>query len=626
MEAQAPRRERRAAEAIPGGFSLDVVGHGTVLAGRYRLEDRVHTDPSGAIWRAVDEILDRQVTVRMLRPGHPFAEQVTEAAMRAALVEDPRLARVLDVGTEFDAVYIITEYFVGDTLSRLVRTKALPAEVVRRLVGEAGEALTLAAGRGLHHLRLTPESLIVRPDGNVKIVGIGVDAAAAGIESNDRASAERAEVIGLVGLLYAGLTGRWPNDLPTGLAAAPVLEGAPVRVRHLAPNAPKDLSQLCDQTLIVGDGGPASPAELILALKPWAPPEPMDPPRTRPQPRVVLPEAPARVPTRSRPGAAGTTASTPVIRTPAGVERPPVPPVAAASVETEALAQPTVQPTVQAPAQAPLPASAPPPAGLGNGGRAAPPVDAGRSPDVLLPWTEGWSTAERRRVEEESGFGPFPLVTPQEAPTRKESRLVLVVVAVVLGLGLVLAVWSLRDLGHTGIGKLFGDDPKFTPTATGSSGTKAPATTGGATGGGQVLDIRRITTLDPQGDGTEKESLAGLAIDGDPGTSWHSDTYRTAEFGGLKQGLGLVLDLGQRESVSSVAVDVAGNGGRVELRDTDDPASSGGSALASGPIEGSPVTLTPSQPAQARYLVVWFTELPATDGEFKLTVSEIKVR
>jgi hypothetical protein len=614
-----------------------VVGHGTVLAGRYRLEDRVHTDPSGAIWRAVDEILDRPVTVRMLRPGHPFAEQVTEAAMRAALVEDPRLARVLDVGTEFDAVYIITEYFVGDTLSRLVRNKALSPDVVRRLVGEAGEALTLAAGRGLHHLRLTPESLIVRPDGNVKIVGIGVDAAAAGLESNDLASAERAEVVGLVGLLYAGLTGRWPNDLPTGLAAAPVIEGAPVRVRHLAPGAPKDLSQLCDQTLIVGDGGPASPADLILALKPWGPPEPLDPPRTRPQPRVVLPEEPAAAASRGRPGGAGTTASTPVIRTPAGVERPPVPPDAAASVETEALAQPTVQPTLQTPAQAPVPASAPPaarpdprppahaPAAPGNGERRTPSADV-HSPDVLLPWTDGWSTAERRRVEDEGGFGPFPLVTPQEAPTRKESRLVLIVVAIVLGIGLVLAVWSLRDIGQTGIGRLFGDDPRFTPTATGGSGTPSPGTSGGATRSGQAIAVQRISTLDPQGDGTEKESLAGLAIDGDPGTSWHSDTYRTANFGGLKQGLGLVLDLGRRQSVSSVVLDVAGSGGQVELRGSDDPSSPGGPALASGRIEGSPVTLTPSQPAQTRYLVVWFTQLPTTDGEFKLEVSEIKVR
>ena len=217
------------------------------------------------------------------------------------------------------------------------------------------------------------------------------------------------------------LTGRWPNDLPTGLAAAPVLEGSPVRVRHLAPDAPKDLSHLCDQTLIVGEGGPASPAELILALKPWGPAEPLDPSRaaTRSQSRVVLPDEPAPAQTRTRPGATGTTASTPVIRTPAGVERPPVPPAAAAARETEALAQPTVRST-QVPAPPPATASpvtpsvsraAPAQAGSGNGDRGTPPADARRTPDVLLPWTDGWSTAERRRVDEDAGFGPFPLVT-----------------------------------------------------------------------------------------------------------------------------------------------------------------------------------------------------------------------
>jgi hypothetical protein len=200
-----------------------------------------------------------------------------------------------------------------------------------------------------------------------------------------------------------------------------VLEGSPVRVRHLAPDAPKDLSHLCDQTLIVGEGGPASPAELILALKPWGPAEPLDPSRaaTRSQSRVVLPDEPAPAQTRTRPGATGTTASTPVIRTPAGVERPPVPPAAAAARETEALAQPTVRST-QVPAPPPATASpvtpsvsraAPAQAGSGNGDRGTPPADARRTPDVLLPWTDGWSTAERRRVDEDAGFGPFPLVT-----------------------------------------------------------------------------------------------------------------------------------------------------------------------------------------------------------------------
>ena len=153
-----------------------------MLAGRYRLEQQLGAGVDGSLWRAVDETLERPVTVRVVSPEHPFAADVVDAARRAALVDDARLARVLDVGDADGTTYIVTEYVQGRPFEDFLRNGPLPAETVRRIVGETAQALERAGARGLHHLRLTPASVCIVPDGSVKLLGTAIEAAAAGVE------------------------------------------------------------------------------------------------------------------------------------------------------------------------------------------------------------------------------------------------------------------------------------------------------------------------------------------------------------------------------------------------------------------------------------------------------------
>src|SRR5919202_2268399 len=105
---------------------LDGVGHGSVLAGRYRLEDRVRTRPGGSLWRAVDETLDRPVLVQAFAVGHPYGGEIVDAARRAALVEDHRLQRVLASGEERGPAYVVLERLPGRTLVDLLGAGPLP--------------------------------------------------------------------------------------------------------------------------------------------------------------------------------------------------------------------------------------------------------------------------------------------------------------------------------------------------------------------------------------------------------------------------------------------------------------------------------------------------------------------
>ncbi|WP_223145058.1 murein biosynthesis integral membrane protein MurJ [Actinotalea subterranea] len=255
-----------------GGDPLDVVvGRGTLLAGRYRLDEPEVTDlPDVEAWTAVDQILDRPVRALVLRGERVRAAQ--DAARRAALVSDPRLLRVLDVGDHDGLPYTVTEPLAGRDLAELTSHGPLPADQARAIVGEAAVALEVARRRGVHHLALRPSAVRVTPDGGVVVSGLAMDGELLGRGIGDARSTTRADTVALVSLLYLTLTGRWPAPAgsdPGPAVAAPLVEGSPVAPAELVPGVPNDLDTLCAVTLGPHDDGPHSPAELVRELEPW---------------------------------------------------------------------------------------------------------------------------------------------------------------------------------------------------------------------------------------------------------------------------------------------------------------------------------------------------------------------
>ncbi|OKJ74087.1 protein kinase family protein [Streptomyces sp. CB02460] len=129
-------------------------------------------------------------------------------------------------------------------------------------------------------------------------------------------------------------------------------------------------------------------------------------------------------------------------------------------------------------------------------------------------------------------------------------------------------------------------------------------------------------------DGSEKPQSIGNVYDDDPSSYWYTDWYASAAFGNLKEGVGVVLDLGKTQRVGKVDVSFLGGATSVELRTAD------GSTVPTSPTgfdkvaqgSGTQVSLKPSKPVQARYLLVWLTKLPPSgEGNFRGKVSDIKV-
>ncbi|MDQ1748833.1 MAG: putative peptidoglycan lipid flippase [Frankiaceae bacterium] len=136
----------------------------------------------------------------------------------------------------------------------------------------------------------------------------------------------------------------------------------------------------------------------------------------------------------------------------------------------------------------------------------------------------------------------------------------------------------------------------------------------------------RVASFDPEGDGEENPSAVGLAVDNDPSTSWTTVTYRgSSHLGGLKPGVGLLLDLRRPTTVRVAELALTAPGSTVELRAGDQaPRTEADLAVVSATVgAGSQVRWQLPRPTTARYWLVWFTDLPKASGGYRIGVTEV---
>lgn len=138
------------------------------------------------------------------------------------------------------------------------------------------------------------------------------------------------------------------------------------------------------------------------------------------------------------------------------------------------------------------------------------------------------------------------------------------------------------------------------------------------------------TSFDPPpGGGAEGDSRLPALVDGDAGTAWESEGYRRADFGGLKPGVGVVVNLAERSSVETLEVDAATVGWDASVYVADDVpadlASWGDPVAQAQDIEGG--TSFDLGGAEGRHVLLWFTDLgePNRPGDFRMEVSELRL-
>ena len=135
---------------------------------------------------------------------------------------------------------------------------------------------------------------------------------------------------------------------------------------------------------------------------------------------------------------------------------------------------------------------------------------------------------------------------------------------------------------------------------------------GGSGGGGgpsgATVPLTGLTGYDPQGTGGEHDELAGRATDGNPSTAWTTETYDSQDFGGLKDGVGLMVDAGSAVKLAHLTVTTPPPGFTAEIQSSD--TSTGGFTADSSSQTVSGTTTFTLNGSTARYYVVWITQLP----------------
>lgn len=218
---------------------------GQVLAERYELAEALAADRNNQTWRARDTALSRPVLVQLLDPDEPQTAQVISEARAAAVATDSRFLRVLDVVDDADAAqpYLVYEYEAGQTLEKLLRSGPLSAAEAAWLIREVADALVPLHASGHYHGHLTPANLLITSNGNVKILGFGVDAALRMPQRRTSITAAT-DVLAIGDLLYAALTAHWPLGNRFGLPAAPVVDGHPLAPMELVDGVSPQLNAL----------------------------------------------------------------------------------------------------------------------------------------------------------------------------------------------------------------------------------------------------------------------------------------------------------------------------------------------------------------------------------------------
>jgi serine/threonine-protein kinase len=153
---------------------------GTVLGGRYVLDDQIGNGGYGEVWRATDTVLARPVAVKLL---HPRYIQRSEALARfraearhAGGLPHENIAQVFDYGEPADGQppYLVMELVDGPSLETVLTGGPLDDSRTMDIVAQAAAGLQAAHAAGMIHRDIKPGNLLLAPGGTVKITDFGI--------------------------------------------------------------------------------------------------------------------------------------------------------------------------------------------------------------------------------------------------------------------------------------------------------------------------------------------------------------------------------------------------------------------------------------------------------------------
>ena len=246
---------------------------GLLLAGRYRLDDRIARGGMATVWLGRDELLGRRVAVKTLHPelAHDAAlrGRFRQEAVAAAALSHPNIVATYDTGEDDGNAFIVMELVEGESLRQLLdRVRVLDPPQATAIAHQVAMALDHAHKQGIVHRDIKPANVLVPREGAVKVADFGIAKAAGGDDHTRTGTVvgtarylspeqvqglpadARTDVYALGLVLYEMLAGRpaftGDTEMATALAR---LTGPPPPLELARPGIPPALSGVVEAAL-----------------------------------------------------------------------------------------------------------------------------------------------------------------------------------------------------------------------------------------------------------------------------------------------------------------------------------------------------------------------------------------
>ncbi len=249
-----------------------MIASGTVIDGRYEILSRIGTGGMADVYLARDQLLGRQVAVKLLHhrfaEDQEFVERFRREASSAAGLSHPNVVAIFDRGEWDGTYYIAMEYLPGRSLKTVIREQG-PLDPVSAIdiTVQILQASRFAHGRGVIHRDLKPHNVILDEEGRAKVTDFGIARAGASdmtltgsiMGTAQYLSPEQAQghavsaasdlyAIGIV--LYELLTGAVPFDGETAVTIAlKQVSAVPPPPSALNPAVPPELDAVVGRAL-----------------------------------------------------------------------------------------------------------------------------------------------------------------------------------------------------------------------------------------------------------------------------------------------------------------------------------------------------------------------------------------
>jgi serine/threonine-protein kinase len=198
---------------------------------RFKPVARIGGGSTGEVWRARDGQTGAEVALKLVNPAalgsaatQARAEREFKQLMR---VSSPRVASIIDCGKLPDErLFVAMELFPCESLASVLRSGPVDLETAKAMIGQVGQALLEAQKAGLVHRDVSPENVLVGPNGDVKVINFPLAAPVTDKVAGDPAyvspeqaqgkpADQRSNTYSLAAILYHMLTGEPPFQAPT---------------------------------------------------------------------------------------------------------------------------------------------------------------------------------------------------------------------------------------------------------------------------------------------------------------------------------------------------------------------------------------------------------------------------